>query len=97
LVTSDNKRTEIGPELLLNAYLRLGHSALIDSELKYFAPFDRITKPDLRFRNTLSWRLISQLTIDYEFRYTLVQSNEIELKRNEGMHRVLLRYSFSKQ
>lgn len=100
LIETEEDRNEVGPELLINTYLRLGRMVVVDSELKYFLPFKRIKPdlgPDLTFRNTVSLRLISQLTLDYEFRYALAQPEENDLRKNEARHRVLLRFSFSRR
>ncbi len=100
LFKAQEKRSEVGPELLLNTYLRLGRAIVMDSEFQLFYPFVRIDSnkgPDIDFRNTISWRLISQLTLDYEFRFNLVQPLEKDLNKQEARHRVLLRYSFSRR
>lgn len=100
LFKAQEKRSEIGPEILFNTYLRLGRAIVMDSELQIFYPFARIDSnkgADIDFRNTVSWRLISQLTLDYEFRYNLVQPLEEDLNKQEARHRVLLRYSFSRR
>lgn len=100
LFKAQEKRSEVGPELLLNTYLRLGRAIVMDSEFQLFYPFGRIDSdkgPDIDFRNTISWRLISQLTLDYEFRYNLVQPLEEDLNKQEARHRILLRYSFSRR
>lgn len=100
LFKAQEKRSEVGPELLINTYLRLGRAIVMDSELQIFYPFARIDSKkgaDIDFRNTVSWRLISQLTLDYEFRFNLVQPLEEDLNKQEARHRVLLRYSFSRR
>lgn len=107
LLKAQRERSEFGPEILLNTYLRLGRAIVMDSEFQLFFPFGRIKNidgdrkavkgPDFDFRNTISWRLINQLTLDYEFRYNLVQPLEEDLNKQEARHRVLLRFSFSRR
>lgn len=92
LIDKEGDRTDIGPEVLLNLTLRIGRLITIESELKYFAPFSRIAKPDLHWRSIVSWRLARMITLDYEYKYTLVQAEE--LKQNESRHRVLIRFSY---
>jgi hypothetical protein len=96
LLTSSNEyRTEIGPEALLNVILRLGKYATVETELKYFSPFTRIEKPDIYLTNVLSWRIARMLMLDYEFKYTLVQAKEENHQQNETSHRILIRFSLN--
>jgi len=85
---------EVGPEVTLYLLFNLGRVATIESEIKYFAPFDRLERPDLALRTTVSWRLIRMLTLDYEFQYSLKQPYEESLRENESHHRILIRFSY---
>jgi len=69
----------------------------VESEIEYFAPFDRLDRPDFTLRTTLSWRLIRVVTLDYEFEYTLEQPFEEVLQQNESRHRILIRFSYTKR
>ncbi len=91
---NDKDIVEVGPEIVMNMTILLGRLASVESELKYFAPFERIKRPDITWRATLSWRLIRILTLDYEYEYTLKQPKEEALKQNESKHRILIRFSF---
>lgn len=95
LIEQDEDRSDLGPEILLNTILRVSKVATIESELKYFAPFNRIELPDLYWRLLVSWRVIRMVTLDYEYKYTLVQTREETLQQNESKHRVLIRFSYT--
>lgn len=88
-------RRDVGPEILLYTLLRAGRIATIESELKYFAPFSRMEIPDLYWRFLVSWKIFRMMTLDYEYRFTLVQPEENDLKKDESKHRVLIRFSYT--
>lgn len=92
----DGTRTEVGPEALLNILLRLGKNISMETEVEYFAPFVRIKEPDIDLNNTLSWRIARFLTLDYYFKYSLVQAKEQNLQKNKTSHRILIRFSFTR-
>jgi len=92
---NDKDDIKIGPEVILTFLLNLGRWIIVDSEVKFFTPFDRITHPDLNLRSTISWRVLKMITLDYEYVYTLQQSQEEELKQNVSRHRVLIRFSYT--
>ncbi len=94
---NDKSEIEVGPEVILFLLFYLGRWAVVETEIEYFAPFERIERPDLSLRSTLSWRLIRILTLDYEFEYTLKQPYEEAFKKNESRHRILLRFSYTKR
>jgi hypothetical protein len=92
---------EYGPEASLYGLLRLGRYATAESELKFFSPVKRITEtrkfsPDLRWRATMSWRLLKAVTVDYQYEFELRQPlNEPTLHKKTSRHRVLLRFSIT--
>lgn len=92
---NDEASVEIGPEAVLYMTLKLGRFAIIESEIKYFSPFNRMERPDLTLRSTVSWRLLRMLTLDYEYEYKLKQPKEEALRQNESRHRVLIRFSYT--
>lgn len=95
LIDKHEDRHDIGPEILLNNSLYLGRYISIESELKFFAPFKRITRPDLQWRSAISWRVARMVTLDYEYKYKLIQEEQDDLEQDESRHRVLIRFSFS--
>ena len=95
IVDNSFSRTELGPEVLLNAGIRLGRSVSLDLEIKYFAPFTRINRPDVVVRNTARWRIARMVTLDYEFRYTLAQPENEKGRVDELRHRILARFSYT--
>ena len=92
---NDEASVEVGPEVVLYMTLKLGRFAIIESEVKYFSPFNRMERPDLTLRSTVSWRLLRMLTLDYEYEYKLKQPAEEALRQNESRHRVLVRFSYT--
>ena len=92
---NDEASVEVGPEVVLYMTLKLGRFAIIESEVKYFSPFNRMERPDLTLRSTVSWRLLRMLTLDYEYEYKLKQPEEEALRQNESRHRVLIRFSYT--
>ena len=96
-VLADNafQRLEVGPEVLLNTSLRLGRVISSVIEVKYFAPFKRVMFPDVSVRTTVRWRVARLATLDYEFRYTLVQPDDVKGTVDELRHRILARFSFT--
>lgn len=91
----DEASVEVGPEAVLYMTLKLGRFVIVESEVKYFSPFNRMERPDLTLRSTVSWRLLRMLTLDYEYEYILKQPVEEALRQNESRHRVLVRFSYT--
>lgn len=91
---NDHDDIEVGPEIILTLLFKLGRFGTIESELKCFSPFDRMERPDLNMRTTVSWRLLRMLTLDYEYEYKLKQHEDEALQQDESRHRVLVRFSF---
>ena len=94
---NDEASVEVGPEAVLYMTLKIGRFAIVESEVKYFSPFDRMERPDLTLRSTVSWRLLRMLTLDYEYEYILKQPVEEALRQNESRHRVLIRFSYTRR
>lgn len=92
---NDEASVEVGPEAVLYMTLKIGRFVIVESEVKYFSPFDRMERPDLTLRSTVSWRLLRMLTLDYEYEYILKQPVEEALRQNESRHRVLIRFSYT--
>jgi len=89
---------EAGPEAGLWGMVRLGRWASLETELKIFgpvAPEQRIMKPDIDWRSTISWRATRVVSIDYRFVYILTQPHTKALRENRSEHSVTLRFSFT--
>lgn len=86
---------EFGAEVVFSNSFRLGRIANIESELKYFAPFERISRPDWKWRTTLSWRLARAVMLDNEFLFTLEQPEEETLREKNWQISVLIRFSYT--
>ena len=96
LIDATQMRFDYGPEILLNNYLYLNRFISSDTEIRLFIPLARYTKPDLVLRNLLSLHLTSNIIIDYDYKFTLVQASQEKLQTNSSRHRILLRISFSR-
>jgi hypothetical protein len=92
-------RPEYGPEISLYTTVRFGRLGTDNSELKIKAPVVRMGepgfRPDIVWRNTLSWNLIKNMTLDYQVLYTLRWPHEENLRTDNWLHRIILRFSFS--
>lgn len=89
---------EFGPQAALNTSLHIGRFAIASAELKMFTPVVpemRITRPDFDLQTTLSWRLSRFVTLDYDYRYMLVQPDNEDARVNTSTHRIWLRFSYS--
>jgi hypothetical protein len=89
---------EFGPQAALSTSLHIGRFAIASAELKIFTPVVpemRITRPDFDLQTTLSWRLSRYVTLDYDYRYILVQPDNIDARVNTSTHRIWLRFSYS--
>ncbi|MBN1602389.1 MAG: hypothetical protein JW915_12320 [Chitinispirillaceae bacterium] len=89
---------EFGPQAALSTSLHIGRFAIASAELKMFTPVVpemRITRPDFDLQTTLSWRLSRFITLDYDYRYILVQPDNIDARVNTSTHRIWLRFSYS--
>jgi len=96
---STTTRPEYGPEIAQYTTLRIGRWATTESEFRLFAPVERMRsidfKPDIRWRATLSWRLIRSITLDYQAEYTLRWPKATTLRSDEWRHRILIRFSYT--
>jgi hypothetical protein len=92
-------RPEYGPEAAVYVILRMGRFGTAETELKIFIPVERLSepdfRPDIRWRNTLSWRLFRSVTLDYQVQYNLRWPQEENLRADTWLHRVLLRFSYT--
>lgn len=100
ILQKKNKTTnvEFGPQAALNINLHIGRFATASSELKVFTPVVpemRITRPDFDLNATLSWRLSRYITLDYDYRYILLQPEQTDAQVNTSTHRIWLRFSYS--
>ncbi len=89
---------EFGPQAAININLHIGRFATASSELKVFTPVVpemRITRPDFDLNATLSWRLSRYITLDYDYRYILLQPEMADAQVNTSTHRIWLRFSYS--
>ncbi|MBD3344345.1 MAG: hypothetical protein GF401_04700 [Chitinivibrionales bacterium] len=90
---------DYGPEAALNSTLRLGRLATIKTELEVLFPIrtgeEMSFKPQLDFRNTLSWRLFRAISLVYDYRYQLQQPVDPQARINESRHQILIQYSYS--
>jgi hypothetical protein len=89
---------EFGPQAAINVNLHIGRFATASSELKVFTPVlpeMRITRPDFDLNATLSWRLSRYITLDYDYRYILLQPEMTDAQVNTSTHRIWLRFSYS--
>jgi len=88
-------RPEYGPEAAINALLRLGTFGTAETEFKILLPIERMQEPDVEWTNTLSWRIVRGVTLDYEFTYSLKQPPEADARKNETNHRIIARFSYT--
>jgi hypothetical protein len=89
---------EFGPQAALSTSLHIGRFAIASAELKMFTPVVpemRIKRPDFDLLTTLSWRLSRYITLDYDYRYILIQPENVDARVNTSSHRVWLRFSYS--
>jgi hypothetical protein len=89
---------EFGPQAALSTSLHIGRFAIASAELKMFTPVVpemRITRPDFDLQTTLSWRLSRYVTLDYDYRYILIQPDNEDARVNTSTHRIWLRFSYS--
>ena len=87
-----------GPEIALNAEARLGKWVVAEIEATALAPIHRITHPDISVATTVSWRITRSVTLDYQFKYDLSLDEDPAITvplRDESLHRVIVRFSFS--
>jgi hypothetical protein len=89
---------EFGPQTALSTSLHIGRFAVASAELKMFIPVVpdmRLKRPDFDLNTTLSWRLSRYITLDYDYRYILIQPENVDARVNTSSHRVWLRFSYS--
>lgn len=101
LILKSEKATrifEFGPQASITGNLRIGRVGIAEAELKIFAPVApemRFTRPDFDFSSTLSWRLTSSITLDYDYSYQLTQPKQVSAQVNRSVHTIWLRFSYS--
>jgi hypothetical protein len=99
LVGTTTTRPEYGPEATIYTTVRFGRFATNESELKIKAPVIRMQssgfRPDVLWRNTLSWNIIKSVTLDYQVQYLLRWPKEVNLQTDMWLHRILIRVSFT--
>ena len=96
--TPDLFNQKYGPEVAINAEARIGKWVLAELEATALSPVHRLTHPDVTFSSTVSWRISRSITFDYQFKYylSLAEDPQITLPlRDEALHRVIVRFSFS--
>jgi hypothetical protein len=86
---------EIGPQMAFSAMVRIGTVASAEGEVKIFTPVERLSKPDFEFNGTLSWRLSRILNLDYTYRQSLKQPDELEDPVHLSSHAIWLRLHYS--
>jgi len=96
LVNADDERLDYGPEFVLNSVFNLSRYISMNTEMRLFAPVDRVQHPDVIVRNLVSLHLTGNIIIDYDYNYTLIQATQEDLQENISRHRVLMRISFSR-
>jgi hypothetical protein len=90
--------SEIGPQMSLGATVRIGAMGSAEGEVKLFAPVlpeQRLTKPDIEFSGTLSWRLLRSLNLDYTYRQSLKRPAELDEPVHTSTHGIWLRLHYS--
>jgi hypothetical protein len=97
LERNNGQRLDYGPEFVLNASLYISKYISLDGDVRLFLPITRISTPDVRLHNLLSFHPISWLSLDYDYRFELIQSKEENLRSKTNKHRVLARFSFAKR
>lgn len=99
LPVSQTNVFELGPQFSIIGMLRLGRVITINSELKIFAPVApkmRYLTPDFDLRTDVSWRLLRWMTLDYTYKYFLIQAEDLKLRQNnKSSHGIWLRFSYS--
>ncbi|MDR2692722.1 MAG: hypothetical protein LBB74_00710 [Chitinispirillales bacterium] len=89
---------EVGPQASLDAAVRIGSLGSAEGEVKLFAPVlpeQRLTKPDIEFSGTLSWRLHRSLNLDYTYRQSLKRPAELDEPVHTSTHGIWLRLHYS--
>jgi hypothetical protein len=85
-----------GPEMAVNAEVRLGGWGMAEGELIMLIPVvplikDHRVRPNYTVNTTVSWRITRSITLDYLFNYKFETENKIE----NSQHRIWLRFSFN--
>jgi len=89
---------EIGPQASFSATVRIGSLGSAEGEVKLFAPVlpeERLTKPDVDFNGTLSWRLHRSLNLDYTYRQSLKRPTDLDEPVHTSTHGIWLRLHYS--
>jgi hypothetical protein len=97
---NDNTIISYGPEVSINATLRVGRWVTADGEAIVQFPLDPIIKehrlrPGYWVNTTISWRIAQSITLDYLYTYQFSQPHTTDPKVELSQHRVWLRYSFN--
>jgi hypothetical protein len=97
---NDNTIISYGPEVSINATLRVGRWVTADGEAIVQFPIDPIIKehrlrPGYWVNTTISWRIAQAITLDYLYTYQFSQPHATDPKVELSQHRVWLRYSFN--
>ena len=95
LERNDGERLDFGPEFVLNFNAYMTKYVSLDGDIRLFMPTTRINTPDFRLHNLLSFHLTQFLSVDYDYRFELVQPKEESLRARNNKHRILARFSFS--
>lgn len=97
---SDNTLISYGPETSVDGGLRLGKWVSAEGEVIVLFPIQQIitehqVRPNLQVNTTVSWRIISSITLDYLYMYQFSQPVENGPKVDLSQHRIWLRFSFN--
>ena len=97
---NDNTIISYGPEVSIDATLRVGRWITADGEVIVQFPIDPIIKehklrPGYWVNTTISWRIAPAITLDYLYTYQFSQPHATDPKIELSQHRVWLRYSFN--
>jgi hypothetical protein len=89
-----------GPEVSIDASIRLGRFATAEGEAIVLFPISPIIlehtiRPNYQVNTTVSWRISRSITLDYLYRYLFSQPLKTDIKNELSQHRIWLRFSFN--
>jgi len=95
LEKNNGERFDYGPEFVLNYFAYMTKYVTLDGDIRMFLPIMRMNTPDFRFHNVLSFHITQFFSLDYDYRFELVQTAEENLRSKNNKHRILGRFSFA--
>ncbi|MDR0304086.1 MAG: hypothetical protein LBH98_04855 [Chitinispirillales bacterium] len=97
LEKNDGERFDYGPEFMINYFAYITKFVSLYGDVRLFMPIERFDTPDLRLNNLLSFHLTQYLSVDYDYKFDLVQANQENLRAKSNKHRILIRFSFARK